>query len=89
MPELHWRDSQRSTRFFMFDARAALGVALWVFHARWWTFYAAIAIMIFFWILERKGLNFVTAFRTFRTFLIGVNRPRNANLTKVKMKDYG
>ena len=89
MPEIYWRDSQRPTRFFMFDAKASFAVVLWLFHARMWTFITALLIMLGFWVLERKGLNFTTALRTFRSFLIGQNRPRHNKLEKVSMKDYG
>jgi intracellular multiplication protein IcmT len=89
MAEIYWRDSQRTTRFFIFDAKAVFAVALWIFHARMWTFLLAILIMIIFWMLERKGLNFTTALRTFRSFIIGQDRPRAAKLEKTTMKDYG
>ena len=89
MPEIYWRDSQRSTRFFIFDARAVFPIVLFLFHAKLWTFTFAIAVMIFFWLLERKGLNFTTALRVMRTFLIGQNRPRAPKLEKVEYKDYG
>ncbi|MCV6599417.1 MAG: IcmT/TraK family protein [Alphaproteobacteria bacterium] len=89
MPELYWRDSQRTPRFFMFDAKASFGIIMFIFHARLWTFITAILIMIGFWLLERKGLNFTTALRVFRVFLIGNNRPKSSDLDKVSMKDYG
>ena len=89
MPEVYWRDSQRSARFFMFDAKASFPIILFIFHARLFTFLFAVIVMLVFWFLERKGLDFTTAMRSFRRFLIGNNRPRAANLSKHKMKDYG
>lgn len=89
MPEIYWRDSQRSTRFFMVDAKAVFPIVLFLFHARLWTFLTAISVMLIFWALERKGLNFTTALRTFRAFLIGQYRPRKSKLDKIEYRDYG
>jgi len=89
MADIYWRDSQRPPRFFMFDARAVFPVVIFLFHARLWTFSLAIIIMILFWILERKGLNFTTALRSFRSFLVGSNRPRRSKLEKVEFRDFG
>lgn len=89
MGDIYWRDSQRSARFFIFDAKASFAIILFLFHARLWTFLFALAVMIFFWLLERKGLNFTTALRVGRSFLIGKYRPKQSKIEKTKMKDFG
>lgn len=89
MSDIYWRDSQRSVRFFIFDSKASFPVVLFIFHARLWTFLIVIAVMLLFWALERKGLDFTTALRTMRSFIIGNYRPRASRLDKVEFKDYG
>jgi len=89
MPNIYWRDTQRPLRFFIFDARAAFAILLFLFHAKLWTFITSIVLMFLFWLMERKGLNFTTAFRKIRGFIIGRKRPRLAKLEKIRFKDYG
>jgi intracellular multiplication protein IcmT len=88
MSEIYWRDSQRPVRFFIFDAKASFPIILFLFHARLWTLTFAFLVMVFFWILERKGLNFTTALRVARSFIIGNFRPRTSKLEKIRMKDF-
>jgi len=87
--DIYWRDSQRSTRFFFFDAKASFPVVLFLFHMRLWTLIFAFIVMLLFWGLERKGLNFTTAMRTIRGLVIGKYRPKSYKLEKHTMKDYG
>jgi hypothetical protein len=89
MADVYWRDTQRPLRFFIFDAKAALAILLFLFHAKLWTFITSIVLMFLFWGMERKGLTFTTALRKVRGFIIGKKRPRLAKLEKVKFKDYG
>ena len=89
MSEVYWRDSQRSARFFMFDAKASFAIIVFLFHMRLWTLIFALVVMLVFWALERKGLNFITSLRVLRMFLIGKNRPRASRLEKITMKDFG
>lgn len=73
-PNAHWRDSARSARFFLVDARAAFPLLLWLLHIRWWTFILAVVAMFFFSTLERYGFTVPTFLRWFRTVLAGPNK---------------
>ena len=59
----HWRNSMKTVRFFIFDARAGFFVVLVVIHARLWTLLLAITVMTVFWLFERKSLSFPAALR--------------------------
>jgi intracellular multiplication protein IcmT len=67
----HWRDSARSARFFVVDARAAFPLLLFLLHIAWWTFAIAVISMIFFAVLEHYGFTLPVFLRTVRTFLAG------------------
>jgi intracellular multiplication protein IcmT len=71
----HWRNTQKTVRFFIFDARAGFFVVLVLVHARLWTLCLAILVMLIFWALERKSLTFPAALRAMRVWLIGSRRP--------------
>lgn len=71
----HWRNSMKTVRFFIFDARAGFFVVLVVIHARLWTLLLAITVMTVFWLFERKSLTFPAALRAIRVWLIGPKRP--------------
>ncbi len=70
-PTAHWRDSARSARFFMVDARAAFPIFLFLMHIRLWTGLMVLASALFFGILEHFGYTVPVFFRTLRTFLAG------------------
>ena len=67
----HWRDSARSIRFFIFDAKAAFPFVLLLLHVRWWTFFLALAAAIAFTILNHFGLSIAVFLRMFRSFMAG------------------
>lgn len=67
----HWRDSARSARFFLVDARAAFPLFLFLLHIRTWTFVLAIVSMLFFATLERYGFTVPVFLRWLRAFLAG------------------
>lgn len=69
--EQHWRDSARTPRFFLIDARAAFPILLFLLHIRVWTFIVAILAMAFFGALERYGFTLVIFGRWVRTKLAG------------------
>ncbi len=66
-----WRDSARSPRFFFVDALAAFPMLLFLLHIRWWTFYLAIASVLFFAILERFNFTVPVFIRWSRTLISG------------------
>lgn len=71
----HWRNTMKPARFFMFDARAALPVAVCLIHFRTWTLVTTAVVMLIFWLLERRGLTFDAALRAARLFIVGRTRP--------------
>ncbi len=86
--DIHWRNTQKPPRFFFLDARAFLAFLLFLVHMRLWTFILAIIIMLGFWILERNGLTFDSALRSFRRWFFGINRPANSRRARRRWIDY-
>jgi intracellular multiplication protein IcmT len=41
MADNHWRNTQKHPKFFMLDARASIGVILFLMHMRLWTLIVA------------------------------------------------
>jgi intracellular multiplication protein IcmT len=66
-----WRDSARNPRFFVIDAYAALPLILFLVHIKMWTFYIALATVIFFGVLERFKFTIPVFLRWARSFLAG------------------
>ena len=75
--DIHWRNTQKPARFFIFDARAFLAILLFLVHARLWTFTLAILVMVVFLFFERRGLTFEASLRALRCWLMGEHRPAN------------
>lgn len=67
----HWRDSARSARFFMVDARAAFPLFVFLMHIRIWTGAIVIVSAIFFAIIEHYGFTVPVFLRWIRSFLAG------------------
>lgn len=67
----HWRDSARSARFFMVDARAAFPIFLFLMHIRIWTGLLVIVSAVFFAIIEHYGFTVPVFLRWIRSFLAG------------------
>lgn len=87
--EFHWRNSMRPLRFFAFDAKVAIFLALLLIYPRWITLIAFVIAMILFWALERQGLLFDPAIRAFRAWLFGRKRPGWLWFRRRKTVDYG
>jgi intracellular multiplication protein IcmT len=87
--DIHWRNTQKPTRFFMLDARAFLAILLFLLHARLWTFIFAIFIMFVFLFLERRGLTFPASLRALRAWIVGVRRPANHRRAIRRWTDFG
>lgn len=85
----HWRNTMKPVRFFQFDARSALFVLLVLVHARLWTFGLLIAVLMIFWLLERKGLSFMAAIRSIRSWVVGPYRPAWVASRRRKLLDTG
>lgn len=67
----HWRDSARSARFFMVDARAAFPLFLFLMHIRIWTGVLVLVSAVFFAIIEHYGFTVPVFLRWLRAFLAG------------------
>ncbi len=88
--DYHWRNTMKPVRFFMVDARAAIfifPVLLRMFE--WWSWALFFVMLLFFWMLEKRGLVFAAALRTFRTWILGKRRPAWLWIRKRKFHDYG
>ena len=67
----HWRDSARSAKLWIFDARAAFPFLLFLLHIKLWTFGLAVATTIFFSLLQRYGFTMPVFLRWVRSRLAG------------------
>jgi len=66
-----WRDTASPLGFAGCDARILGAMALWVYHAHWWTFYLALAGVGAFALAERFGLTVPAAWRLLRALAVG------------------
>lgn len=69
--DAHWRDSARPTKFFIFDAKAAFPLLLFLLHMRLWTFIVAIVAWLFFTYLNYRGFSIAVFLRWLRSTLAG------------------
>lgn len=69
--EVHWRDSARSIKFFMWDGKAAFPLVLLFFHISWWTLFIALFSMVFFTVLNRFGFTPLVFMRWVRGLIAG------------------
>lgn len=70
-PDASWRDSARSVKFFIWDAKAVFPFVLFLMHMRWWTFILSFIVMAFFTILNRFGFSLSVFARWMRSTLAG------------------
>ena len=87
--DYHWRNAMRPARFFGVDARASGSLFFLLLHMRLWTLGIVIFTMVLFYMLERKGLTFNAALRSFRSWLFGKKRPALLWVRRTQIKDYG
>lgn len=75
----NWRNTARPARFLGLDAKATFPVFIWMCRVAWWTFFIAVASILFFWFLERFGYNVTVLYRMIRLkiseFFLGDLRP--------------
>lgn len=86
--DTHWRNSMKPARFFFLDARAALPFVLVMLHLRWYTLVIAGVTTIIFYILEKRGLGFISALRAFRVWLVTRKRPAVTHANMTRMVDF-
>lgn len=87
--DIHWRNTQKPVRFFFLDARAFIGVLIFLMHARLWVFCFAMISIVIFWAFERHGLMFGSALRAIRSWFVGRWRPANSRRGARYMIDNG
>lgn len=85
----HWRNSMRPVRFFAFDVRAASPIPVLLVYARLSTIIMTVLVMMFFRFLETKGLTVPAAMRSFRSWLVGKDRPGWLGIQKKRFVDFG
>ena len=69
--DAHWRDSARPAKFFIFDAKAAFPLLLFLLHIQMWTFIVAVMAMFFFTVLNHFGYSTIVFLRAIRSFFAG------------------
>jgi intracellular multiplication protein IcmT len=69
--DTHWRDTARTARFFIVDARAAFPIFLFLMHIRLWTAMLVLISVVFFGVIEHYGFTVPVFLRQLRTFLAG------------------
>ncbi len=87
--DIHWRNTQKTVRFFFLDARSFAAVLFLLVHARVWTFLLVFFILLTFWFFERKGLSFFAALRAFRSWILGRRRPAFSRRASRRTLDFG
>ena len=87
--DTHWRNSQKPIRFFVVDARAFTATFFFLIHARPWTFFLALSVMVVFWFMERRGLTFQASLRGLRSWILGVRRPATHRRLIRRWIDFG
>lgn len=85
----HWRNSMRPARFFALDARAAIPFCLLLVYFRPITIFFAVVSTVVFVALEKRGLTFPSALRSFRSWLNGTSRPAWTARRRRRFVDYG
>lgn len=85
----HWRNSMRPVRFFNFDARAATPFCILFVYTRPVTLFLTVITLVFFRILEHRGLTVPAAMRSFRQWITGKNRPGWISVRKKAFIDHG
>jgi len=83
-----WRDTMLEPKFFSIDAKSTFGLMIWMFHISWWTFYIALAVMGFYWLLSYLGINPGAAWGWIRSTLGGDYRPAEPFHKKRYLTDF-
>lgn len=66
-----WRDTSRTVRFFIFDAKAGVPFFFFLANIAWWTFVLSILSFVVFGLLERFGFSITVALRLLRSWIAG------------------
>lgn len=79
----------RPVRFFGLDARAAIPFFVLLVYFRPITLFLTFVIVVTFVLLERRGLTFPAALRSFRSWFLGQKRPAWISMRRRRLIDYG
>lgn len=66
-----WRNTGRTVRFFIFDAKAGIPFFFFLAHVSYWTLAISVLSFVIFGVLERFGFSMVVALRLLRSTLAG------------------
>ena len=72
----HWRDSARTPKFFMIDARSSLFILLFLIHPRLWSGILALSVLVILSILDYFKLPLPVTFRLIRAMISGSDKLR-------------
>ncbi|QQR69317.1 MAG: type IV secretion protein IcmT [Alphaproteobacteria bacterium] len=87
--EEHWRNAMKPMRFLFLDVRVALFVFICLVHFRTYTVVLTVFMILFFWILEWRGLTFNASLRSIRLWIAGNYRPAVRQTGRQYWVDYG
>lgn len=65
-----WRETGRTPKFFVVDARIMFVIIPFLLHISLWTLYLMISAIIFFFILAQVGYTVPNAWRRLRVLLL-------------------
>jgi len=85
----HWRNSMRPVQFFNIDARAAIPFLILLVYFRPITLFLTFSSTVLFIALEKRGLTFPSALRSFRSWLNGQRRPAWIAVRRRRFRDFG
>jgi intracellular multiplication protein IcmT len=68
---IHWRDSARPVRFFIWDGRAVFPFLLVMLYPRWSTLIIATIATLFFTLIGRFGFTPIVFLRSMRSWISG------------------
>jgi intracellular multiplication protein IcmT len=66
-----WRAASLTPKLAGLPCTAYLPIFIWMFHARWWTFYVALGCIATFGVLVKFGLTFPVLWRKLLHLLRG------------------
>ena len=87
--DLHWRNSQKPARLWVFDARATFVILFALIPFALWKLIPSFSLMFLFLLMERRGLTFEASLRAFRCWLLGAKRPATHRRSFRRWIDYG
>lgn len=85
-----WRDTMRSPRIFIFEAKTVvLPMILCLLHIRLWTIALCVIVIVGLRLAEARGMNTIAALRAIRSAIAGRIRPAVPISSRKRMIDHG